>query len=442
MGLMEKAMRNDDLYAGEGRYVERVDGYVEGEPIIVGFSGARGFYMETKSGEILKPMTRKIRPGDEELDEASAPMSLPRRVCEIQKGFEFYDKEKTQPQKVGIGEKQEEGMEIKVDARNNVEYVERLGNVDVKGRVVIEEKGMEGKELLSGLEGTSALVGRNAVEVFTVSDIVNETGLAERTVRRAIQELGYSKNGVKSALTKEEAEAVKKHLQANMSYPSGRYKDEDIVNRLQNDTAFKLAAFDARVEEIKEEGLGKTMTVKEVAKALGVTDDTIINSIKALESQSEKIRFGKIQGTHGGKPAYALTEADVTAVKLNLEKRYEAKTELEKELLIQQAMMFQQEKITKLQADKEALQIKLDEHYNWCSIRRWNIERNGSAWDLHTCQRAGKNISRHCRENGIAIKKAVDPVFGEVNVYPPELIEKWAEGYEHYESFGFEDDQD
>jgi phage antirepressor YoqD-like protein len=81
--------------------------------------------------------------------------------------------------------------------------------------------------------------------------------------------------------------------------------------------------------------------------------DTVLNSIKDLEAQSEKIRFEKIQGAHGGKPYYVLNEAQVTAVKMNLRKNSQVaalpKTDLEKELIVQQALMYQQEKIKDLQ---------------------------------------------------------------------------------------------
>jgi phage antirepressor YoqD-like protein len=96
----------------------------------------------------------------------------------------------------------------------------------------------------------------------------------------------------------------------------------------------------------------KRMTVREVAEALGVSPDTILNSIKDIESQSENIRVEKIQGSHGGKPYYVLNEAQVTAVKMNLRKNSEVaaqpKTDIEKELIIQQALMYQQEKIKSL----------------------------------------------------------------------------------------------
>jgi excisionase family DNA binding protein len=111
------------------------------------------------------------------------------------------------------------------------------------------------------------------------------------------------------------------------------------------------------MNELTQQG-EKTMTVKEVAEALGVSRDTIENSIKDLESQSVFFRIGKIQGDHGGKPYYVLNEAQVTAIKLNLEKKFEVKTRLEKALLIRQAMQFQDELIADLQQENEALKAE------------------------------------------------------------------------------------
>jgi phage antirepressor YoqD-like protein len=59
----------------------------------------------------------------------------------------------------------------------------------------------------------------------------------------------------------------------------------------------------------------KTMTVRGVADALGVAENIVLNAIKALEAQSEKIRFEKVQGSHGGKPYYVLNDAQAMAVK-------------------------------------------------------------------------------------------------------------------------------
>jgi phage antirepressor YoqD-like protein len=103
----------------------------------------------------------------------------------------------------------------------------------------------------------------------------------------------------------------------------------------------------------------KTMTVKEVAEALGVSVDTILNSIKDLEAQSEKIRFGKIQGEHGGKPYYVLNEAQVTAVKMNLRKNSrvaaQPKTALERNMVVLEAINILREDNETLRKENETL---------------------------------------------------------------------------------------
>jgi phage antirepressor YoqD-like protein len=97
----------------------------------------------------------------------------------------------------------------------------------------------------------------------------------------------------------------------------------------------------------------KTMTVREVAEALGMSTDTIYNSAKELFPQLFK----------NGKAAY-LSEEQVTAVKMNLRKNSEVsaqpKTRLEKALLIRQAIQFQDELIADLRQENESLQAEND----------------------------------------------------------------------------------
>lgn len=95
----------------------------------------------------------------------------------------------------------------------------------------------------------------------------------------------------------------------------------------------------------------KTMTVKEVANVYGCAENTILNSIRELFP--EIIRNGKIT---------YLNEIQVTAIKLKLDKHHNLsstcelpKTDLEKELIINQAMLFQQEKVNKLKAENLTL---------------------------------------------------------------------------------------
>jgi phage antirepressor YoqD-like protein len=82
---------------------------------------------------------------------------------------------------------------------------------------------------------------------------------------------------------------------------------------------------------------GGRMTVREVAEVLGLDPRTIQMKVKELFPEIVVER----QATY-------LSEAQVTAVKMACEKKFAAKTDLEKELIVQQALVYQQEKIKNL----------------------------------------------------------------------------------------------
>ena len=100
----------------------------------------------------------------------------------------------------------------------------------------------------------------------------------------------------------------------------------------------------------KELSTEKTMTVQEVAKTMGKDSSTIRKIGKSIFPN--KFENGKKTN---------LNEKEVTAIKLNLGKNSELpKTELEKELIIKQAMFFQNEKIINLQEKVNELKPKAD----------------------------------------------------------------------------------
>jgi phage antirepressor YoqD-like protein len=84
----------------------------------------------------------------------------------------------------------------------------------------------------------------------------------------------------------------------------------------------------------------RRMTVREVADVLGLDPRSVQMKVKEL--------FPGI--VENGKATF-LTEIQVTAVKMNLEKKFEVKTALEKALLVQQALLLQQEQIAEMQAE-------------------------------------------------------------------------------------------
>lgn len=99
---------------------------------------------------------------------------------------------------------------------------------------------------------------------------------------------------------------------------------------------------------MKELQLSEKMTLRQVADILGKDESTIRKIGKELFPDAFQ----------NGKTTY-LTEIHVTAIKLNLGKNSDLpKTKLEKALLIQQAMKFQQEIIEEQQAEIEMLTPK------------------------------------------------------------------------------------
>ena len=94
----------------------------------------------------------------------------------------------------------------------------------------------------------------------------------------------------------------------------------------------------------------KMMTVKEISEILGVSRELITKKAKELFPDD----------IINGKTTY-LDEKQVTFLKLDLVKKYEVKTQLEKQLLIQQAMNLQQEMIVDLTKENSNLKIENSE---------------------------------------------------------------------------------
>lgn len=105
----------------------------------------------------------------------------------------------------------------------------------------------------------------------------------------------------------------------------------------------------------------KTMTVKEVARILGVTERTIQRHLKAIRENLDNV----VEVKNGVQTS--ITEAEVTLIKKKIETSGRSdiivpstlpKTNLEKQLLIRQAMQLQNEMIAELEAENERLKIE------------------------------------------------------------------------------------
>ena len=110
-----------------------------------------------------------------------------------------------------------------------------------------------------------------------------------------------------------------------------------------------------------EPAANKTMTVKEVACVLGVTERTVQRHLKAIRENLDNV----VEVKNGVQAS--ITEAEVTLIKKKIETSGRSdiivpsalpKTNLEKQLLIRQAMQLQNEMIAELEAENEQLKIE------------------------------------------------------------------------------------
>jgi len=94
------------------------------------------------------------------------------------------------------------------------------------------------------------------------------------------------------------------------------------------------------------------MTVSEVAEVLNLDERTIQRTIKKLAT-----RLSGVKNSQGG---YLLNELDVTEVKLELEKKFEVKTELEQLRIIAQAQQFMTDMIERLSEQNDEMRPKAE----------------------------------------------------------------------------------
>ena len=114
-------------------------------------------------------------------------------------------------------------------------------------------------------------------------------------------------------------------------------------------------------ENEKIEKQESTMTVKEVSEILGVTERTVQRHLKSVRDSLDNI----VEVQNGIKSL--ITEKEVTLIKkkIELSGRNDVinpaalpKTNLEKQLLIRQAMQLQNEMIAELEAENKQLKIE------------------------------------------------------------------------------------
>ena len=173
---------------------------------------------------------------------------------------------------------------------------------------------------------------------MTVKEAADMLGVSEEAIKKHIRELypNLMRNGLITYLNEEKITEIKQKMRPT-TLVAGVITD---LEAAKNDE--------------------RLMTVKEVGEVLGVSENTILNSYNEIIPQSQQIRIGN---GHGGKPQIQLTEAQVTAVKLNLRKNSEVaqqpKTDLEMMIMVQQSMDYLREKVKTLEAENAAKEQRL-----------------------------------------------------------------------------------
>ena len=136
----------------------------------------------------------------------------------------------------------------------------------------------------------------------------------------------------------------------------------------------------------------KTMTVKEVACVLGVTERTVQRHLKAIRENLDNV----VEVKNGGQTS--ITEEEVTMIKKKIETSGRSdiivpstlpKTNLEKQLLIRQAMQLQNEIIAELTAQNEQLKIENAEAKPKAAYYDTLIERGNSTNLRNTAKELG-----------------------------------------------------
>lgn len=168
----------------------------------------------------------------------------------------------------------------------------------------------------------------------------------------------------------------------------------------------------------KELATKKTMTTKEVAKALGVSTDTVKNCIRRImpnKMQSRKATF--------------LNESEVAAISKELKNNRSVLAHQTGEVTSSvMATVTRQELVNNvrqaqeafnnamlalvedLQSENNMLQITLDYSKEWASVKRMEFLNPNRKFDWRVLKAKSAEI-------GVEIRKAFDRNYGEVNAY-------------------------
>lgn len=185
----------------------------------------------------------------------------------------------------------------------------------------------------------------------------------------------------------------------------------------------------------------KTMTVKEVAEALNVTDRTIQRHLKIIRGNCDNV-----VGVAQGKSTF-VTELEATEIKKRIEKSgrtdlnnivqiAESTTDYEIAQMTLKVIAHHQAKAKQLEAQlieerqqSVALQIRLDEAEDWYSVKRMESLNPGKKFPWQPLKREAKRL-------GLLPRKVFDANYGEVNTYH---ISVWESLF--YDTLNYEEEE-
>jgi len=167
---------------------------------------------------------------------------------------------------------------------------------------------------------------------------------------------------------------------------------------------------------------GKTMTVAQVAQALGYKKDTIRKKVKELfpeivengivtvltEDQVHELKTVLV-------PRTLALKSEVTSAVLETEMLDKAR-EVMSWLIVKTTK--QEKEIKQLSTENERLQIELDESKKWYSVKRVQIAGHLKNKDPRTLW---KPLKEYSINNGYQIKVIIDPNFGNVKTYSADV---------------------
>ena len=189
-----------------------------------------------------------------------------------------------------------------------------------------------------------------------------------------------------------------------------------------------------------------TMTSLQIAEVTGMRHADVMRSIRTMETAWAKVNqrnFALVEYKDAKgemRPMYQLnkTECLYVATKFNdearaklvirweeLEREKQRKPMTTAEILLQnaQALVEQERKMNQLEAKIDEIDTRTRTRPDYFTVVGY-ATLNGISVNLSTASRYGAKAARKCRELGVATDTIPDPRFGQVKMYPRQVLDE------------------